>query len=263
MVDCIPAPRPKKRLFLSLILISWLLLATAIYFVWHIALPGLSSINLYLPFILGVTVATALLGIAFFISCMVLAVIGIPTFKIFQGLAWSCINFLLPIAVFLGKLFNIEKERIDRSFIELSNHLVVQKQIKAPADKILLLLPHCLQLDTCPHKITLNANNCRQCGGCSIGGLLSICQKYGIHMAVVPGGTLARMVVKSLRPKVILAVACERDLTSGIQDVFPLPVFGVLNARPCGPCFNTTVDLAAVENAVRNLVAEGADSGQK
>ncbi len=231
-------------------------MALAIYFLWYIALPGLSSINAYLPLILGALVGLAMFGVAVFISSMVLAVMGISTFKMFQGLAWSCINFLFPIASFLGKLFSIDKERIDRSFIELSNHLVVQKQIKVPADRILLLLPHCLQKDSCPHKITRDINNCRQCGACPIGGLLGICKKYGTHMAVVPGGTLARLVVKSIRPKVILAVACERDLTSGIQDVFPLPVFGVLNSRPCGPCCNTEVDLEKVEEAVRSLILE-------
>ena len=73
-------------------------------------------------------------------------------------------------------------------------------------------------------------------------------------MAVVTGGTLARQVVKGLRPKAILAIACERDLTSGIQDVFPLPVIGVLNDRPFGPCFNTQVDMERVERTVRAMI---------
>ena len=42
----------------------------------------------------------------------------------------------------------------------------------------------------------------------------------------------------------------ERDLTSGIQDVFPLPVLGVLNERPFGPCFNTRVDINKLEAAI-------------
>ena len=56
--------------------------------------------------------------------------------------------------------------------------------------------------------------------------------------------------VKQARPKAIVAVACERDLTSGIQDVFPLPVLGVLNERPFGPCFNTKVDINKLEAAI-------------
>ena len=88
------------------------------------------------------------------------------------------------------------------------------------------------------------------CGRCSVGAMLGLAHKYGCHFAVATGGTLARQMVKQARPKAIVAVACERDLTSGIQDVFPLPVLGVLNERPFGPCFNTRVDINKLEAAI-------------
>jgi hypothetical protein len=52
------------------------------------------------------------------------------------------------------------------------------------------------------------------------------------------------------RPDVIIAVACERDLTSGIQDSYPVPVFGIFNKRPFGPCYDTDVDLELVEKGI-------------
>ena len=58
-----------------------------------------------------------------------------------------------------------------------------------------------------------------------------------------------------MRPNAILAVACERDLTSGIQDVFPMPVIGVLNRRPNGPCFNTSVDIDAIEEEIKTFIS--------
>ena len=76
------------------------------------------------------------------------------------------------------------------------------------------------------------------------------------YMSVATGGTLARQVVKTIRPKAIIAVACERDLTSGIQDVFPLPVIGVLNERPYGPCFNTRVDINKVEETIKYFLLD-------
>jgi hypothetical protein len=48
-------------------------------------------------------------------------------------------------------------------------------------------------------------------------------------------------------------VACERDLTSGIQDAYTLPVIGILNERPFGPCFNTSVDISKVAEALEFL----------
>ncbi|MGP1585459.1 MAG: DUF116 domain-containing protein, partial [Schwartzia sp. (in: firmicutes)] len=54
----------------------------------------------------------------------------------------------------------------------------------------------------------------------------------------------------------VLAIACERDLTSGIQDVYPLPAVGVLNIRPNGPCYNTHVDMAAVRREIEAILAD-------
>ena len=68
---------------------------------------------------------------------------------------------------------------------------------------------------------------------------------------IATGGTIARRIVVQTRPRCIIAVACERDLTSGIQDSYPLPVFGVLNQRPHGPCVDTLVPMKALEDAVR------------
>ena len=120
----------------------------------------------------------------------------------------------------------------------------------------MILTPHCIQLDICPYKVTRDINNCHQCGRCGVGQLLALSQKYGVHVAIATGGTLARQDVKKARPKAILAVACERDLTSGIQDVFPLPVIGVLNERPNGPCFNTRADMGKIEEAIRSFILE-------
>ncbi|MDK2835430.1 MAG: uncharacterized protein PWP21_207, partial [Thermosediminibacterales bacterium] len=61
---------------------------------------------------------------------------------------------------------------------------------------------------------------------------------------------LARKYVNEFKPDAIVAIACERDLSSGIQDTYPIPVLGVLNKRPEGPCMNTRVDLEKVEAAI-------------
>ena len=85
---------------------------------------------------------------------------------------------------------------------------------------------------------------------------MALSKKYGLKVAISTGGTLARQAVKQARPKAIVAVACERDLTSGIQDVFPIPVLGVFNERPFGPCFNTKVDLQKVEQAILDFMID-------
>ena len=85
---------------------------------------------------------------------------------------------------------------------------------------------------------------------------MNLADEMGFHFFVVTGGTLARQTVKKIRPQAVLAIACERDLTSGIQDVYPLPAVGVLNLRPNGPCYNTHVDIAAVRREIEAILLD-------
>jgi hypothetical protein len=154
----------------------------------------------------------------------------------------------------VGKLCGVSKDRVRHSFIEINNQLVLAQHPRTTPDKLLLLMPHCLQFHECQFRITGSTLHCKRCGKCPITGLLGLSEKYGVGLAVATGGTLARRIVVERRPRLIIAVACERDLSSGIQDSYPLPVFGVINHRPHGPCYDTQVDLDRVEQALQTFL---------
>ena len=255
--------KPKKRVFIALASLGIIFAGLFAYLLWRVSLPGLAGINQYLPAVVGFVGVLVIVSFLVGVCGIVLAIIGVPVISLLHGWAWNAINLLFPLAVFLGRIFRIPRRKIEQSFIEVSNHLVRNQGIKVPASKILILTPHCIQLDTCPYKITRDIKNCRRCGNCSVGPLLDLADKYGVNMAVATGGTLARQFVKTIRPKAIIAVACERDLTSGIQDVFPLPVIGVLNERPFGPCFNTRVDISKVEDTIKYFLKNEDKNEQK
>ena len=117
----------------------------------------------------------------------------------------------------------------------------------------LVLLPHCLQNHECSHRLTFDLDACTRCGKCTIGGLLDIRDRYGIRMAVATGGTLARKIVERVNPSVILAVACPRDLSAGMLDVYPIPTMGQLNEWREGECIDTWVDLDELERSLDSL----------
>jgi hypothetical protein len=168
-----------------------------------------------------------------------------------HGRASVTVNVLFPIAATLAQLSGIKRNRLRTSFVKVNNALTIAQRRRVKGDRVLVLLPHCLQIDVCNRKLTNDVSNCVRCGRCTVGRLVELGEKYGLHIEVVNGGTLARRRVADFRPSGIVAVACERDLTFGIQDVHPVPVYGVLNDRPNGPCVNTCVDMAMVEKAVR------------
>lgn len=161
------------------------------------------------------------------------------------------VKLLFPVAISLAQLFKIDRNKLRASFVKVNNSLTKAQSGRIKGEKILILLPHCLQIDICNRKITNDVNNCVRCGRCAVGELVTLGEQHGLKIEVVNGGTLARRRVALIHPDGIIAVACERDLTLGIQDVHPIPVYGVINDRPHGPCVNTCVDMSLVEDAIR------------
>lgn len=156
-------------------------------------------------------------------------------------------------AVLLGRLLDQPTEKTQASFLELNNRLVEAAAIKYPPDKILVLLPHCLQIKDCPIRLTHNVHACKGCGRCDLAEITNMCAARGVNVAIAPGGTLARKIIKNIRPSMAVAVACERDLISGIQDSLPLPVYGILNSRPCGPCLDTRLYTPRLASALEKF----------
>lgn len=193
--------------------------------------------------VLTVVVALGILGI-------VMTLWNVKAFFGLEKFMNASIRLLFPIALLLGEIMHIPKNVIKSSFIEVNNNLTQSRNYRISPDEILLLAPHCLQWWNCPHKVTSKASNCRHCGRCDIDKLLKISKRRGTPLVIATGGTLARQRVKEIKPKAIIAIACERDLTEGILDINSLPVMGVINIRPEGPCKNTGVDVDQVNAAI-------------
>ncbi len=159
-------------------------------------------------------------------------------------------HILKPVASLLGGEGFAPEEMV----ITLGSEKTLRKLGgRIPADRILLLLPHCLQWHDCKLRITFNPYNCARCGKCPVGSLLDLADKTGVKIAIATGGTLARRHIKELRPLAVVAVACPRDLGQGMLDAHPIPVAGVENSRPAGDCIDTQVDLNIVEERVKQL----------
>lgn len=122
---------------------------------------------------------------------------------------------------------------------------------------VLLLLPHCLQFHECVNRIVFDQTRCTRCGRCDIAGLLGLADRFGMRISIATGGSAARKAVEEIRPDLVIAVACPRDLCSGILDSAEVPVYGVLNSRPNGDCFDTRVDVMLVGSILDKISAHG------
>ena len=166
-------------------------------------------------------------------------------------------KLIIPFAIFVTGLFNKDKDAIRGLFIDINNIFVQSGGMSCEPGQALILLPHCLQNTECLCKVTSDLNNCRQCGKCTLGDILKLAREKGVQAAVVTGGTAARNVIARRKPRMVLSVACERDLSLGISDVSRIPVIGVVNERPNGPCVNTTVDVALLRSKLDGMLNGG------
>jgi len=248
-------PEPKKRIFIGLIVFTVILITAVTVALYLIPYIGLRNIHPLAPSIVCITMGTVIGALILGVALLILTLIRGKELFLATKLRWIVIEVLFPIMIVAGKLLGISKEKIQQSFVEVNNLLVRAKCTDIKPKRILLLMPHCLQFNDCAIKITSDAYKCQACGKCNIKDLVVLAKKHDVHLSVATGGTLARRRVAESKPHAIIAVACERDLTSGIQDAYPLPVIGILNERPFGPCFNTSVDIEKVAEALEFLAS--------
>ncbi len=242
--------RPEKRIFILLLFLTCMVLVVGSVTLWLVPYIGLANIHPYLPLIMAVLFAFVVMFLIGGGLTLVFTIIRGKNLFFNRRIRGVVIRFLFPLLVLVGKLVGIGKEQVQRSFIAINNQLVIAEARLVRPNKLLILLPQCLQNHECTVRITGRVENCKACGRCKIKNLVELSKKYDVSIAVATGGTLARKIIVDKRPQMIIAVACERDLTSGVQDTYPIPVFGILNRRPHGPCFDTDIDLEIVERGI-------------
>ncbi len=247
------AYRPGKGVFFAMLGVTVVVVGVLGFFIWYVPTIGLRNIHPALPWVFGavlVSVAAVMLGGTGIITLA--AVRGrIPFYS--KWLRWMLVKFYLPLMIMAGGILRIPKIKIEQIFIDLNNQMVRLMGKRFRPEKLLLLMPHCIQFDNCKIKVTRNVRNCAGCGKCEIGELLGVSDRYGVDLFISTGGTVARRKVVEQRPDAVIAVACERDLTSGLQDSYPLPVWAIVNKRPRGYCMETGVDVGEITHAIEEL----------
>jgi hypothetical protein len=222
---------PKGR-FVLLTGLVWVCLAAILIFLGYLAEPRLSQWPPGLQWTLKILVLCVLVGA----SCLYLLVLlEVLTGKLsVLPYRWSerMLLWLLPKAIWIGARCGLSGDRVANSFIKVNNALTRSHRRRAQRHRLLVLLPRCLSKST------------RQ-------EIKSLMEGQPYSMSTVGGGEEARKVIRQERPDFIIALACERDLMSGIRDVaLHVPVIGIPNKRPEGPCKNTYIDMEEFRQAL-------------
>jgi hypothetical protein len=151
---------------------------------------------------------------------------------------------------------DIEKRKINwfaRAVVRLNNYRKRHKNFNVSPERILLLLPRCIQNSECTQNIVKDINNCKGCGRCPIKSMVELGQEFGVIPKVAAGGRLALSFVLEAWVEAVVAVACEHELKAGIL-ASPKPILAIINRRPHGPCTDTRVDIAQVRESILLLI---------
>lgn len=248
--------RHSRKTLAALLGLTAVLLLLILTLSYVVPYYGFHRIDPRLPWIMGLVMGG--MGAAGLVALLLLIAVTVlgRDVPFSQKLRAVAAKVLLPILVQVGKLVGLKREDIQHAYVAVNNELVMaQCRNGHPPRNILILTPHCLQDRDCSVKITHRVENCKRCGKCPIKDLLELSTKYEVDLAVATGGTIARRIIIERRPDLIIAVACERDLTSGIQDTTPLPVYGIFNQRPNGPCLNTLVAVDHLESVLAEIAS--------
>lgn len=128
------------------------------------------------------------------------------------------------------------RDWVENAAVKVYDALALERGRKVGKGELLLLIPRCLS------KTALD-------------GVLSIAGRYEVPVFVATRGQLARRVIRERRPRAVVAVACERDMVSGLHDVAgKVPVLGLTMTLPSGPCKDAGIDLGRLEEWVKAYV---------
>ncbi|HEY4320229.1 MAG TPA: DUF116 domain-containing protein [Gemmatimonadales bacterium] len=129
-----------------------------------------------------------------------------------------------------------QRDRVENAAVKVYNALALRRARKIGSGELLLLIPRCLSRGT-------------------LDSVLSLAGRYGVPVFVATRGQLARRVIRERRPRAVVAVACERDMVSGLHDVAAkVPVLGLTMTLPAGPCKDAVLDIATLETYLQAFV---------
>jgi hypothetical protein len=149
-----------------------------------------------------------------------------------RGPFLQLMNYTSLVARGFGK-----RDWVEHAAIDIYNTLAERRGRRVGKGELLVLIPRCLSKQ-------------------ALDGVLEIAGRYEVPVFVATRGQLARRVIRERRPRAVVAVACERDMMTGLRDVAgKLPVLGLTMQLPNGPCRDAAIDLGQMERWVQGLVA--------
>ncbi|HET9133729.1 MAG TPA: DUF116 domain-containing protein [Gemmatimonadales bacterium] len=148
-----------------------------------------------------------------------------------RGLFLRVMRLTSRVAERFGK-----RDWVENASVKVYNALALLRAKQVRTGELLLLIPRCLSRET-------------------LDTVLGMAGRYQVPVFVATRGQLARRVIRERRPRAVVAVACERDMVTGLHDVAgKVPVLGLTMTLPAGPCKDAALDFGTLERYMQAFV---------
>jgi len=152
----------------------------------------------------------------------------------------------------LANFFGLSEKIVDHIGIEVRNNLNREEFSQvSPGDRI-VVMPQCVRHPKCPARLdSMTGIACKGCGMCVVKDLKEEAERLGYSFYLVPGGSFVKRIVKAVRPRAAIGIACHQDLNMGMHEISraECKVMGVPLLKD--GCVNTEVDVYEVYNKLR------------
>ena len=201
----------------------------------YVLSPRLAALWSRLPGVLwlalGAGAAASWLWFGILLLSFYRGVLALPEAWLERGPYLQLMNFTSLMSRAFGK-----RDWVEHAAIDVYNTLAERRGRTVGKGELLVLIPRCLSKQ-------------------ALDGVLAIAGRYEVPVFVATRGQLARRVIRERRPRAVVAVACERDMMTGLRDVAGrLPVLGLTMRLPNGPCRDAILDLDVMERWVKGWI---------
>ncbi len=201
----------------------------------YLLAPRLGGLWPMLPRILWLTLGAGAAAVWLWFGTLLLSFYGGMLALPDRGLERGPYLRLMSLTSYVSRAFG-KRDWVEHAAIDVYNTLAERRGRTVGRGELLVLIPRCLSKQ-------------------ALDGVLAIAGRYEVPVFVATRGQLARRVIRERRPRAVVAVACERDMMTGLRDVAgQLPVLGLTMRLPNGPCRDAMLDLDVMEQWVKGLV---------
>jgi hypothetical protein len=162
-----------------------------------------------------------------------------------------------PLARWLG-----QEDTWILSFCGHNNSRVREAFATRRARRVLILLPHCIQMARCKAGILDDLQACYDCGLCPVGDYMNLVLLNHWDGRISNRSHKAYRMAREYRPDLIVAISCTDRLLKGIKKLPEIPSYVIPLSLPHGMCVDTEFSVPHLLAAMETLAEPRRSSGE-